>query len=273
MRRLLLASAALAFAGAASAQTLSGPPVPAGVYTTTGALKGNGSGTVSQAAASDLSNGVTGSGAVVLATAPALVTPSLGVATATSLAAGGCTIGTNGACVSGPTNLAGGTVTTSSPVVNITETLNGAGVSFTGFLANFTKTAASNGSLLMDWQVGGVSKFSVDILGDIFVVGGMYLPSGVAMQFDYTGSNNYNIQKSGTNLAFAATGGFTFSKPIQPQVTTVSGLPSCTSGLDGFRASVTDATVTTFASAVAGSGANHVPVYCDGSGTPAWKIG
>ena len=50
-----------------------------------------GTGTVSAApawatiAATDLSNGVTGSGAVVLATSPALTTPNIGVATATSL--------------------------------------------------------------------------------------------------------------------------------------------------------------------------------------------
>ena len=41
--------------------------------------------TVSQLAASDLSNGVTGSGSVVLATSPALVTPALGAATATTI--------------------------------------------------------------------------------------------------------------------------------------------------------------------------------------------
>jgi hypothetical protein len=41
--------------------------------------------TVDQLAASDLSNGVTGSGALVLATSPTLVTPVLGVASATSL--------------------------------------------------------------------------------------------------------------------------------------------------------------------------------------------
>ena len=41
--------------------------------------------TVGQLAASNLSNGVTGSGAVVLATSPTLVTPALGAATGTSL--------------------------------------------------------------------------------------------------------------------------------------------------------------------------------------------
>ena len=51
--------------------------------------------TVGQLAASNLSNGTTGSGSVVLATSPALTTPSLGVATGTSLAINGATIGTN----------------------------------------------------------------------------------------------------------------------------------------------------------------------------------
>lgn len=46
------------------------PAANGGAGTINGALKGNGSGTVSQAAASDLSNGVTGSGSVVLATSP-----------------------------------------------------------------------------------------------------------------------------------------------------------------------------------------------------------
>lgn len=43
----------------------------------------------SQIAASDLSNGTTGSGSVVLATSPTLTTPAIGAATATSLAATG----------------------------------------------------------------------------------------------------------------------------------------------------------------------------------------
>lgn len=52
----------------------------------------------------------------------------------------------------------------------------------------------------------------------------------------------------------------------------VGSLAPCDAGHDGNRDFVTDATATTFASAVAGMGANHVPVYCDGGAT-AWKIG
>ena len=51
-------------------------------------------------------------------------------------------------------------------------------------------------------------------------------------------------------------------------VSTVANLP--TAGMAGRRAFVTDANATTFASIVAGSGANGVPVYDDGTN---WRIG
>lgn len=50
--------------------------------------------------------------------------------------------------------------------------------------------------------------------------------------------------------------------------TTVAGLPSA--GTVGRRSFVTDATVTTFASVVAGGGTHGVPVYDDGT---SWRIG
>lgn len=57
--------------------------------------------------------------------------------------------------------------------------------------------------------------------------------------------------------------------PVIGSVTTVSGLET-TRARKGMRAFVTDATVTTFASIVAGGGSNNVPVYFDGTD---WRIG
>lgn len=51
----------------------------------------------------------TGSGAVARATSPSFTTPTLGVATGTSLALGGCTIGTNALCATGTANISGAT--------------------------------------------------------------------------------------------------------------------------------------------------------------------
>lgn len=69
------------------------------------------------------------------------------------------------------------------------------------------------------------------------------------------GAGNIRAQYSNDN---------TWSYPT----TNVAGLP--TAGTAGRRAFVTDATVTTFASVVAGTGGNGVPVYDDGTN---WRIG
>lgn len=61
--------------------------------------------------------------------------------------------------------------------------------------------------------------------------------------------------------------GGTMTGPIIGPVYTVTTLPVAVAGA---RAFVTDATVTTFASAVVGSGTNKVPVYSDGT---VWRIG
>jgi len=53
-------------------------------------------------------------------------------------------------------------------------------------------------------------------------------------------------------------------------VYTVATLPSAATSGVGARAFVSDANATTFASTVAGGGANKVPVYSDGAN---WKIG
>jgi len=55
-----------------------------------------------------------------------------------------------------------------------------------------------------------------------------------------------------------------------PIIYTVATLPSAATAGVGARAFVSDATATTFASTVAGTGSNKVPVYSDGTN---WKIG
>ena len=62
------------------------------------------------------------------------------------------------------------------------------------------------------------------------------------------------------------------SSAIIPPTTiyTVATLPSAATSGAGARSFVSDATATTFASTVAGGGANNVPVYSDGTN---WKIG
>lgn len=75
----------------------------------------------------------------------------------------------------GSTSLTGATVTTSQPVLDLTQTWNASGVTFTGLKANFTDTASAAGSLLMELQTntGGAptTRFSVSKSGGIIATG------------------------------------------------------------------------------------------------------
>jgi len=75
----------------------------------------------------------------------------------------------------------------------------------------------------------------------------------------------------GSVITDLADGTFRLAKSNGSQPT-VALLPTCNSSNDGGRAFVTDATSSTFAASLAGSGSNHVPVYCDG-GSSTWRVG
>ena len=70
------------------------------------------------------------------------------------------------------------------------------------------------------------------------------------------------ISNNSTNFSF---GGYSKINAV-----TVASLQSASTAGEGARAFVTDANATTFASVVAGSGSNNVPVYSDGTD---WRIG
>ena len=57
-------------------------------------------------------------------------------------------------------NIGSGTLTASTPV-SITQTWNNASAAFTALKTNITDTSSSTGSMLIDLQVAGISKFSV----------------------------------------------------------------------------------------------------------------
>jgi hypothetical protein len=65
--------------------------------------------------------------------------------------------------------LSTGTITTSKSAINVSQTWSNASATFTGILENITDTNSSAGSLLMDLQVGGASKFSVSKIGNVTV--------------------------------------------------------------------------------------------------------
>jgi hypothetical protein len=71
-----------------------------------------------------------------------------------------------------------GTITASTPLT-LTQTWNSGATTFTGILANITDTASASGSLLMDLQVGGSSKFNISKAGRLVVSGGDGSPYGI----------------------------------------------------------------------------------------------
>ena len=90
-----------------------------------------------------------------------------------------------------------------------------------------------------------------------------------------TGSNNiligYQAMASSATVSNEITIGNSSHNVVRfPGTTVVGSLPSASTVGAGARSFVTDATATTFASIVAGGGANGVPVYSDGTN---WRIG
>ena len=65
----------------------------------------------------------------------------------------------------------GATVTTSKPILDLSQTWNAGGVTFTGLKVNVTDTASAAASLLQDWQVGGATKAAITKGGAIKTVG------------------------------------------------------------------------------------------------------
>jgi hypothetical protein len=125
-----------------------------------------------------------------------------------------------------------------------------------------TATSLANGnsmSIRMGKSAGGVNEninlvYTQDASVSTFKIVHFGDPNGITLQ-------------KGGNVVLA--GSLTLSGVVKQTVYTVATLPSAGFG-PGLSAFVSDATVTTFASIVAGGGANNVPVYSDGTN---WRIG
>jgi hypothetical protein len=115
--------------------------------------------------------------------------------------------------------------------------------------------------------------------GDNFAIraeGDLYLASGASIRVvaGSTGTVTINAPTSGVALTSNAVAGnlsgLFVGGPVRLYTTTVNALLSAVTAGAGARGFVTDATDTTFASAVAAGGSNAVPVYSDGT---VWRIG
>jgi hypothetical protein len=152
---------------------------------------------------------------------------------------------------------------------------------------------ASAGTLAFDCTFGGVVSLEGCSLGPIINAGTPILAAlgnaGYISMKDCVGASHFDqMTITGASTAKAAMSG-QFSTIATPTATnmfgsftgtvteysplngvTVSSLPTAAAKYTGLKAYVTDANATTFNSTVAGSGANKVPVFCNGSN---WVIG
>ncbi len=90
----------------------------------------------------------------------------------------------------GPLVINGGTVTTSAPVLDLWQTWNASGTTFSGFRVNITNTASASASKVFDLQIGGTSWLSMDKSATFTIGGGATLNQGmtVAGTSTFTGS-------------------------------------------------------------------------------------
>jgi hypothetical protein len=100
----------------------------------------------------------------------------------------------------GVLTIGGKTVTASAPVLQATQTWNNAGVTFTGALINITDTQSAAASKLVDWQVGGVSQFSIDKAGSALFGASAGVPFGIGL--DQTKFSRGIYAQSGANSVY-----------------------------------------------------------------------
>ena len=86
----------------------------------------------------------------------------------------------------------------SVPGVNVTQTWNNVTTAFKGIFENITNTTSAAGSRLIDLQVGGTSKFSVDAAGNIIGPG-----AGTISGYTFGGNVAFNNITGGTNTTAA----------------------------------------------------------------------
>ena len=120
--------------------------------------------------------------------------------------------------ISGSLTVGGKTVTVDAPVINLSQTWNNSGTTFTGLKLNVTNTASANDSSLLDLQAGGSSKFKVNNNGslNIYSVGtntptsfGIGSPA-TSLLATYTGAR-WNAAISGDRLVLENTSWLGFS--------------------------------------------------------------
>lgn len=144
--------------------------------------------------------------------------------------------------------------------------------------ASSTAIEINNGTMgtLRDLSVRKLTANGDEVVANVPALAVTQTWNNAAVTFDAVVVDVTNTASAaGSDLIDLRVGGVTqfkaFANGVMAQKTlTVSALPAAATAGAGARAFVADANATTFASIVAGGGANTVPVYSDGTN---WRIG
>ena len=184
-----------------------------------------------------LGSALNGSGAIVGTTSPALVTPALGVATGTSLALGGATIGTNALAVTGTSLMSNPLSINLGATTNITSlvitsgggttdiTLPGLGIGHNGSSVFFNVT---NTQFLL--QTYGTSAQTLSLLtqaADVIIGPG----SNVFNQRNTTYAQAHRIYNAFTNIT-----NYTFASIVAGQTAGLEACPAATLCIGSYSA-------------------------------------
>ena len=184
----------------------------------------------------------------------------------------------------GSTSLTGATITADAPVLNLSQTWNASGVTFTGMrfnAAGSSGTNSANASLLMDLQVGGASRFSVSKDGQVNLGGAIFAKQTATNYVE--ASTGWSVGAAGGSgvllrLAIIAAGaaaqiGFTSAGPVNPLDTILTRRGPANLRLGAADAASPVAQTLSVQSVVAGTsntaGANLTITGSQGTGTGA----
>jgi hypothetical protein len=109
----------------------------------------------------------------------------------------------------GSTTLSGATITADAPVLNMSQTWNNGAVTFTGLKFNAatgSNTGSASGSLLMDLQLEGTSRFKVSKTGNITALG--LFDRNNALNYTYFDTNILYFAISDVAVAAVSSGQF-----------------------------------------------------------------
>jgi hypothetical protein len=95
---------------------------------------------------------------------------------------------------------------TTQNIFDLADTWNDGATTFSAIKMNVTDTASASGSLLMDLQVGGVSRFSVKKNGDINIISGATVTSSNLIYFGGGGQTGINSAFSVNSQALTVNG-------------------------------------------------------------------